>query len=50
MFRLLKFYTVQTNALNKACCCVDLENPLFPNIFIFKACHLYRDTGNNIYS
>ena len=28
---------------------VNLENHIFRNIFSFKACHLYLDTGSNIY-
>ena len=33
----------------KTCCSVELENHIFPNIFIFKTCYLYLDTGSDIY-
>ena len=38
-----------TNALKKTCCSVNSENHTSPDIFVFKTCHLYLDTGNNIY-
>ena len=42
-------YTIKTNAFNKnTCCSVNLEDHIFLNIFIFKTCHLYLDTGCNI--
>ena len=41
-------YTVKTNALKKTCC-VNFENHIFPNISIFKTCHVYLDIGSNIY-
>ena len=40
--------TIKTNALKKTCCSVNLENHTSPNIFVFKTCHLYIDTGKNI--
>ena len=42
-------YTVKTNVLEKKTCySVNSENHTSPNIFIFKTCHLYLDTGSNI--
>ena len=31
------------------CCSINLENHIFTNIFIFRTCHIYLDTGSNIY-
>ena len=31
---------VKPNGLKQMCCSVDLENHIFPNIFIFKTCHI----------
>ena len=33
----------------KTCWSVNSENHTSPNIFIFKTCHVYLDTGSNIY-
>ena len=40
---------MKNDALKKTYCSVNMENHIFPNIFIFKTCHLYLDTGSNIY-